>query len=76
MMAIFGILFSGLFFSAIAFILWGVVRDILAISQQMHQRPCAKCRYFTNDYRLKCSVHPAIANTEAAINCPDFHPQS
>jgi hypothetical protein len=28
--------------------------------------------FFTNDYRLKCTVHPVKACTEEAINCSDF----
>jgi hypothetical protein len=44
------------------------------VAKTMHQIPCARCRYFTNDYRLKCSVHPQIANTEGAINCRDYQP--
>jgi len=40
--------------------------------RQMHRIPCANCRYSTNDYRLKCSVHPTEAFSENAINCLDF----
>jgi RNA polymerase subunit RPABC4/transcription elongation factor Spt4 len=43
------------------------------VAKTMHQIPCARCRYFTNDHRLKCPVHPQIANTEGAINCRDYH---
>ncbi|WP_348251226.1 hypothetical protein [Leptolyngbya subtilissima] len=38
----------------------------------MHKIPCAECRYFTNDHRLKCPIHPKIALSESAIDCPDF----
>jgi hypothetical protein len=71
-MAIFGYIFSLTFLGAIAWTVWGAARDIIAQAQRMHQRPCARCRYFTNDHRLKCPVHPQIANTEAAIACRDF----
>jgi hypothetical protein len=40
--------------------------------QQLHQVPCSRCAYFTGDYRLKCTVHPAQALTEEAIDCRDF----
>lgn len=53
--------------------MWMSIRDTLAKSQTMHQIPCATCQYFTNDHRLKCSVHPTIANTENAIDCSDYH---
>lgn len=44
-------------------------------SQKMHQIPCTSCQYFTYNFHLKCPVNPKIANTESAINCPDFHPR-
>ncbi len=40
--------------------------------RQMHRIPCAKCRYATRDYHLKCSVHPREAFSEEAISCLDF----
>ncbi|NJK30305.1 MAG: hypothetical protein HC851_13990 [Acaryochloris sp. RU_4_1] len=43
-------------------------------SQRMHQIPCSRCRYFTNDSHLKCPVRPDIALSEAAISCGDFAP--
>ena len=49
----------------------GLVMDTVARARKMHQIPCTKCRFFTGDYRLKCTVNPSIANTEEAINCPD-----
>ncbi|WP_315862613.1 hypothetical protein [Geminocystis sp. NIES-3708] len=38
----------------------------------MHKIPCSRCQYFTNNYRLKCTLQPLIANTESAIDCSDF----
>lgn len=38
----------------------------------LHQIPCAGCEYFTNDYRLKCTVHPKKACSLEAISCVDF----
>lgn len=52
--------------------LWGVIRDIVNRSKQMHQIPCSNCQYFTNDYHLKCTIQPRIANTELAVDCSDF----
>jgi len=39
---------------------------------RLHQIPCHNCDFFTNDHRLKCTVHPGIACTEDAIACRDF----
>jgi len=41
-------------------------------AKEMHQIPCANCRFFTNDHRLKCPVHPMTALSERAIDCPDY----
>jgi hypothetical protein len=54
--------------------LWTATRDSVAKAQQMHQIPCTGCQFFTNDYRLKCTVHPQTANSEEAINCSDYRP--
>lgn len=40
--------------------------------KKLHQIPCAKCAYFTGDYRLKCPLNPTIALSEEAINCREF----
>ncbi len=48
------------------------VRDGMARAAVMHKIPCAECRYFTNDHRLKCPIHPKIALSESAIDCTDF----
>jgi hypothetical protein len=50
------------------------IRDAVARGQQMHQIPCTQCRFFTNNYRLKCTIKPYIANTEQAIDCYDYQP--
>lgn len=42
--------------------------------QTMHRIPCSRCAFFTNDYRLKCSVDPLSAGSEAAISCPHYEP--
>lgn len=59
----------------IGLILWNLtaaLRDGVARATVMHKIPCAECRYFTNDHRLKCPIHPKIALSEAAIDCTDF----
>ncbi|MEO1431734.1 MAG: hypothetical protein AAFV71_22285 [Cyanobacteria bacterium J06633_8] len=40
--------------------------------KKLHQIPCYNCDFFTNDYRLKCAVHPTIACSEEALGCVDF----
>ncbi len=40
--------------------------------QTMHQIPCSRCAFFTNDHRLKCPVDPIVAGSEAAIDCPHY----
>ncbi|EKQ69415.1 hypothetical protein OsccyDRAFT_2043 [Leptolyngbyaceae cyanobacterium JSC-12] len=55
--------------------IWSTVRDTAARTRQLHQIPCANCRYFTSSYHLKCTVHPAIALTEEAIDCGDYEPK-
>ena len=62
-------------YSFLAIIGWSLVSfvwDVLAIAKKMHQIPCSNCRFFTGDYRLKCTVNPYIAHTEEAIDCQDF----
>lgn len=54
----------------------GAVIDIITRAKQMHRVPCTNCRFFTQDYRLKCTVQPDIANTELAIECSDYRPHS
>jgi hypothetical protein len=55
--------------------IWSSLRGIqLAADRatQMHKVPCANCQFFTGKSCLKCTVHPTIALTEAAIDCPDY----
>jgi hypothetical protein len=56
--------------------LWSLGRDGLQVTQKLHQIPCARCQFFTQDYHLKCTIHPCEALTEEAINCHDYQPQS
>ena len=62
-------------FSILGLCSWSVVSfclDAIAQAKRMHQIPCTKCRFFTGDYRLKCTVNPSVANTEQAIGCCDY----
>ncbi|OUL35223.1 hypothetical protein BV372_11900 [Nostoc sp. T09] len=59
-----------------AWSLWSAARDSVSKAKQMHQIPCTGCQFFTEDYRLKCTVRPSIANTEEAINCSDYQPKT
>ena len=56
--------------------LWNAIQDGATATQKMHQIPCSGCQFFTNDYRLKCTVQPSIANTEDAISCRDYQPKT
>ncbi|WP_392535692.1 hypothetical protein [Nostoc sp. C117] len=56
--------------------LWAAARDSVSTAKLMHQIPCTGCQYFTDDYRLKCTVRPSIANTEEAIDCSDYQPKT
>ena len=62
-------------YSLLGLVGWSLVSfllDAVATAKRMHQIPCTKCRFFTGDYRLKCTVNPHVANTEEAIGCPDL----
>ncbi len=59
----------------VALFIWNIwigARNTFASARQMHQIPCSNCVFFTNDHRLKCTVHPQIANSESAIGCRDY----
>ncbi len=52
--------------------IWQVSVSGFAYVKSLHQIPCVRCVFFTGDYRLKCTVKPCTAMSEAAINCEDF----
>ncbi|MEH2324179.1 MAG: hypothetical protein V7K32_11500 [Nostoc sp.] len=56
--------------------LWTAARDSVTTAKLMHQIPCSGCQFFTDNYRLKCTVRPSIANTEEAIHCLDYQPKT
>lgn len=61
-----------IFLLTLASTLYSACNDTAAKAKKMHQIPCSNCQYFTNDYRLKCTIQPMIANTEQAIGCRDY----
>ncbi len=52
--------------------LWALSQDIVTYASRMYQIPCSNCHFFTENYQLKCTIHPIEALTEAAIDCPDY----
>jgi hypothetical protein len=65
-------------FSILGLCSWSLIScimDVLTQAKRMHQVPCTKCRFFTGDYHLKCTVNPSVANTEQAIGCGDYRDQ-
>lgn len=42
------------------------------ISGMYHKIPCRRCRYFSLNPYLCCAIHPSLALTEQAIDCPDY----
>jgi hypothetical protein len=43
--------------------------------QYSHQVSCRRCRFFNNNFYLKCAVHPDTVLTSEAKDCPDYSPQ-
>jgi hypothetical protein len=35
---------------------------------------CSNCRYFNDNYFLKCALHPVTVMTEQAVDCRDYCP--
>ncbi|MHC5746902.1 MAG: hypothetical protein ACYTXT_34465 [Nostoc sp.] len=59
-------------------LLWSIgitLKKGISFLWELHQVPCHNCQYFTNDYRLKCTVHPKKACSEQAVGCIDFEPK-
>lgn len=48
------------------------IRDAVKYANRLHRVPCANCQFFTGNYTLKCTIHPTIAMSESAIDCPDY----
>lgn len=61
--------------TVVVLVIWNLVataREGISRAKQMHQIPCANCRYFTNSHFLKCPINPTVALSEEAIGCRDF----
>ncbi|HEY9762576.1 MAG TPA: hypothetical protein V6D07_08630 [Trichocoleus sp.] len=61
--------------TVVVLVVWNIVaaaREGISRAKQMHQIPCADCRYFTNSHFLKCPINPTLALSEEAIGCRDF----
>ncbi|AFY49104.1 hypothetical protein Nos7524_3307 [Nostoc sp. PCC 7524] len=56
--------------------IWRTLKKGISFLWRLHQVPCHNCEFFTNDYRLKCTVHPKKACSEQAIECIDFEPKT
>ncbi len=59
----------------IGILVWTIAKtfgETVDRAKQMHRIPCTECRFFTEDYHLKCTVQPHLANTEEAIECRDY----
>ncbi len=56
--------------------IWTTLKKGIIFLWRLHQIPCHNCEYFTNDYRLKCTVCPKKACSEQAIGCIDFEPKT
>lgn len=63
-----------IFTISLGWTLLSATRDAVVRAKQMHNIPCTNCQFFTNDYRLKCTIRPSVANTEQATNCSDYSP--
>jgi hypothetical protein len=61
-----------IFLTLLVWSLWETTRVSASYAARMRQVPCANCQFFTGEYRLKCTIHPSIALSEAAIGCPDY----
>ncbi|PSO48988.1 MAG: hypothetical protein BRC33_08115 [Cyanobacteria bacterium SW_9_44_58] len=62
----------------IIFLTWSALRATIRgvkYVKTLHQIPCSRRAFFTNNYCLKCTVHPYEAGTELAINCQEFEPK-
>ncbi len=38
--------------------------------------PCRRCRYFSDNPFLKCTLHPVTTLTKQAVDCRDYCPHS
>lgn len=43
--------------------------------KRCQQSPCTNCRFFQNNFYLKCAVHPHKVMSTEAKDCPDYWPK-
>ncbi len=53
---------------------WAALKKNWIDLYKKQQIPCYCCIFCTDDENLKCTVHPDIALSKKAINCPDYQP--
>lgn len=51
---------------------WKLVRHNVTSVKQGQRVPCKNCRYYSNNFYLKCAVRPSDALTDRAADCSDF----
>lgn len=39
-----------------------------------HRLPCKNCRFFHQNFYLKCAIQPSKVLTKDALNCADYEP--
>lgn len=52
------------------------VKSKIEINRCSWQTPCKNCKYFADNFYLKCAIHPSTVLTKEAINCSDYCPGS
>ncbi|MDX2097365.1 MAG: hypothetical protein SFW36_06275 [Leptolyngbyaceae cyanobacterium bins.59] len=50
------------------------VQDTITPFNCSQKVPCRNCRFFNQNFYLKCAVHPTMVLTEEAKQCSDFDP--
>ncbi|MEA5617200.1 hypothetical protein VB711_05020 [Cronbergia sp. UHCC 0137] len=76
MVTVFCALFAWVIIILMLWSIWLTLKNGIIHLRKLHQVPCHSCDYFTNDYRLKCTIHPKKACSEQAIGCVDFEPKT
>jgi hypothetical protein len=47
-----------------------------SIVKQPSTIACSNCRYFNDNYFLKCALHPVTVMTEQSVDCRDYCPKA
>jgi hypothetical protein len=67
---------SLMIFSAICILIYAYFSKSRKYSSNfnlLHSVPCRRCKYFSNNVHLKCTIHPTTAMTKQAIDCRDYY---